>query len=141
MITRELTNQDIADMKRIFEEYRFSLTPCRKTGAEVDSYFRSRYSFEPFDNSDFIKMVEAGISENGFLPEGARPDIKSYRMDDILVGIDLSSGEFHVEAEDIDKVIPVYDDLFVYRGLGKDDLDNFVLVAEYVRLAKTAPNK
>lgn len=134
MITKELTNQDISDMKRIFEENRSSLVPCRKTGAEVDAYFRSRYSFKPFNDSDFIKIVEAGILENGFLPEGARPDIKSYRMGDILVGIDLSSGEFHIEAEDIDKVIPVYDDLFVYRGLGKDDLDNFVLVAEYVRL-------
>lgn len=136
MITKKLTNQDISDMKRIFEENRSSLVPCRKTGAEVDKYFRSRYSFEPFNDSDFIKIVEAGILENGFLPEGARPDIRSYRMGDILVGIDLSSGEFHVEAEDIDKVIPVYDDLFVYRGLGKDDLDNFVLVAEYVRLTK-----
>lgn len=134
MITKELTNQDISDMKRIFEEYRSSLFPCRKTGAEIDAYFRSRYSFEPFNDSDFIKMVEAGVLENGFLPEGARPDIRSYLMGDILVGIDLSSGEFHVEAEDIDRVIPVYDDLFVYRGLGKDDLDNFVLVAEYVRL-------
>ena len=135
MITKELTNQDISDMKRIFEENRFSLVPCRKTGAEVDAYFRSRYSFKPFNDSDFIKIVEAGILENGFLPEGARPDIKSYRTGDVLVGIDLSSGEFHIEAEDIDRVIPVYDDLFVYRGLGKDDLDNFVLVAEYVRLA------
>lgn len=135
MITKELTNQDISDMKRIFEENRSSLVPCRKTGAEVDTYFRSRYSFKPFTDSDFIKIVEAGILENGFLPEGARPDIKSYRAGDVLVGIDLSSGEFHIEAEDIDRVIPVYDDLFVYRGLGKDDFDNFVLVAEYVRLA------
>lgn len=136
MITKELTNQDISDMKRIFEENRSSLVPCRKTGTEVDEYFRSRYSFEPFNNSDFIKMVEAGILENGFLPEGACPDIRSYRIGDIFVGIDLSSGEFHVEAEDIDRVIPVYDDLFVYRGLGKNDLNNFVLVAEYVRLTK-----
>lgn len=136
MITRELTSQDISDMKRTFEKYRSSLVPCRKTGAEVDAYFRSRYSFEPFNNSDFIKIVEANISENGFLPEGACPDIRSYRIGDIFVGIDLSSGEFHVEAEDIDRVIPVYDDLFVYRGLGKDDLNNFVLVAEYVRLTK-----
>lgn len=136
MITKELTSQDISDMRRIFEKYRPSLVPCRKTGAEVDAYFRSRYSFEPFNDSNFIKMVEAGILENGFLPEGTRPDIRSYRMGDTLVGIDLSSGEFHIEAEDIDKVVSVYDDLFVYRGLGKDDLDNFVLVAEYVRLTK-----
>lgn len=89
-----------------------------------------------FTNSDFIEIVEANILENGFLPEGACPDIRSYRMGDILVGIDLSSGEFHIEAEDIDRVIPVYDDLFVYRGLGKNDLNNFVLVAEYVRLTR-----
>ena len=43
---------------------------------------------------------------------------------------------FHVEAVDMAEAIPVYNDLFVFRGLSEDDLKNFVLVAEYVRLTQ-----
>ncbi|MBR9937768.1 hypothetical protein KE513_09600 [Oscillospiraceae bacterium Marseille-Q3528] len=34
------------------------------------------------------------------------------------------------------EAIPVYNDLFVFRGLSEDDLKNFVLVAGYVRLTQ-----
>lgn len=50
------------------------------------------------------------------------------------MGIDLVSGEIHVECDDIMKVVYLYDDLFAYRGLDEDDLDNPFLVAEYVKL-------
>lgn len=68
------------------------------------------------------------------LQRSTQPDIQCYRTGDVLVGIDFISGEFHVEAADMAAVIPIHDDLFAFRGLSKDDLKNFVLVAEYVRL-------
>ena len=70
------------------------------------------------------------------LQDGTRPDIRCYRTGNALVGIDLVSGAFHVEAVDMAEAIPVYNDLFVFRGLSEDDLKNFVLVAEYVRLTQ-----
>lgn len=70
------------------------------------------------------------------LEDGTRPDIRCYRTGNALVGIDLVSGAFHVEAVDMAEAIPVYNDLFVFRGLSEDDLKNFVLVAEYVRLTQ-----
>ena len=73
---------------------------------------------------------------NDKLEDGTRPDIRSYRTCNALVGIDLVSGAFHVEAVDMAEAIPVYNDLFVFRGLSEDDLKNFVLVAEYVRLTQ-----
>lgn len=50
------------------------------------------------------------------------------------MGIDLTTGEFHVESENIEKVIQIYDDLFAYRGLDAADLKNYFLVAEYIKL-------
>ena len=73
---------------------------------------------------------------NDKLEDGTRPDIRCYRTGNALVGIDLVSGAFHVEAVDMAEVIPVYNDLFIFRGLSEDDLKNFVLVAEYVRLTQ-----
>ena len=70
------------------------------------------------------------------LQDGTRPDIQCYRTGNALVGIDLVSGAFHVEAVDMAEAIPVYNNLFVFRGLSEDDLKNFVLVAEYVRLTQ-----
>lgn len=73
---------------------------------------------------------------NDKLEDGTRPDIRCYRTGNALVGIDLVNGAFHVEAVDMAEAIPVYNDLFVFRGLSEDDLKNFVLVAEYVRLTQ-----
>ena len=73
---------------------------------------------------------------NDKLEDGTRPDVRCYRTGNALVGIDLVSGAFHVEAVDMAEAIPVYNDLFVFRGLSEDDLKNFVLVAEYVRLTQ-----
>ena len=73
---------------------------------------------------------------NDKLEDGTRPDIRCYRTGNALVGIDLVSGAFHVEAVDMAEAIPVYNDFFVFRGLSEDDLKNFVLVAEYVRLTQ-----
>lgn len=73
---------------------------------------------------------------NDKLEDGTRPDIRCYRTGNALVGIDLVSGAFHVEVVDMAEAIPVYNDLFVFRGLSEDDLKNFVLVAEYVRLTQ-----
>ena len=73
---------------------------------------------------------------NDKLEDGTHPDIRCYRTGNALVGIDLVSGAFHVEAVDMAEAIPVYNDLFVFRGLSEDDLKNFVLVAEYVRLTQ-----
>lgn len=140
MLTTEVTTEMIAECKQIFEAHRSVMRPNRKTGREIDKYFRNKYRYQAFDDMKFKKVVEQNITENEFsrnkLPEGVSPVIKSYRNDDVFVGIDLSSGEFHIESDDINKVIPIWNDLFVYRGLDEADLKNFFLVAEYVKLTQ-----
>ena len=138
MITTELTGEMIAGMKRLCKAHRPALRPNRKSGAEVDGYFRSKYPCQLLDDRAFRAVVAANIMENAHsrakLRDGTWPDIRCYRAGDVLVGIDLVSGEFHVEAENIAKAVPIYDDLFAFRGLDEEDLKNFVLVAEYVKL-------
>ena len=138
MILSELTPEKIAEMKRVYEAYRPLLHPNRKSGAEVDAYFRSNYPYQQLDDYAFQAAAAANIMENkhfcAILQDGTRPDIRCYRTGDVLVGIDFVSGSFHVEAVDMAAVILIHDDLFAFRGLSKDDLKNFVLVAEYVKL-------
>ena len=138
MILSDLTHEKIAEMKRLYEAYRTVLCPNRKTGAEVDEYLRNKYPCLPYADRAFRNIVAADIMENEHfrakLQDDTHTDIRSYRIGDILIGIDLISGEFHIEAEDMANAAHIYDDLFVFRGLDEDDLKNFVLVGEYVRL-------
>ena len=140
MILSELTPEKIAEMKRVYEAYHPLLHPNRRSGAEVDAYFRSSYPYQPLDNYAFQAAAAANIMENEHfcakLQDGTRPDIRCYRTGDVLVGIDFISGAFHVEALDMADAIPVYNDLFVFRGLDEADLTNFVLTSEYVRLTQ-----
>lgn len=44
MLTVEPTSELIAEWKRIFEAHHPAMKPNRKTGAEVDQYFRDKYA-------------------------------------------------------------------------------------------------
>lgn len=48
----------------------------------------------------------------------------------------MISREFHVESEKTEKAVPIYDDLFMFRGLDCEDLKSFFLVAQYVKLTE-----
>ena len=99
---------------------------------------KAEYARQVFNDAAFQEIVALNITENAFsrnkLPKGVLPNIKSYKTGNALVGIDLSTGEFHIESENIEEVMPLHDDLFVYRGLDEEDLKNIFLVAEYVKL-------
>ena len=129
MLTMAPTEEMIAEWKRIFEMYHSSLMPNRKSGDEVDRYFREKYPHQKFDNAEFRKIVSQNITENDCfsskLPQNTLPNIQSYKTGNVLVGIDLCTGEFHVESENIEEVIPIHDDLFAYRGLDAEDINNF----------------
>ena len=138
MITAKLTAEKITEMKQLYKEHRPMLCANRRAGAEVDAYFQSRYPCQVLKDRTFQRVVAANILENAYarakLQSGTQPDVRCYRVGNVLVGIDLVSGEFHVEAADIAEAVPIYDDLFVFRGLDEEDLKNFVLTAEYVSL-------
>ncbi|MCQ2452661.1 MAG: hypothetical protein MJ075_05955 [Oscillospiraceae bacterium] len=143
MLTTEPTPEMIEEWKQIYKARQGTIKPNRKTGAEVDCYFREHYSYCPLSNQDFHDMIAAGILENGYkaekLSKGTLPDVQCYTAEGLMVGIDRNSGEFHIEGEDLNKVIAMHDDLFIYRGLDENDLKNFFLTAEYVKLTEIKP--
>ena len=142
MLTTEPTAEMVAEWKRIFADHRALLTPNRKSGAEVDRYFREKYTHKIFDSPEFGEIAAFNITENAHsrskLPPGRLPEIKSYQTGGARVAIDLLTGEIHVESENTAEAAAIYDDLFVFRGLDEQDLTNFFLVAEYVKLSNAA---
>lgn len=139
MLTSKATPEMLQEWKRIYEQNRKGMTPNRKSGIDVDKYFREKYNPDPFPNAAFKDVVQSNILEDDFcrakLPSGLLPEIKTYQLpNDVYVGIDLSSGFFHVESESTEEMAKVYDDLFLYRGLDEADLENVFLVAQYISL-------
>lgn len=138
MLTVEPTKEMIEEWKRIYRRNKGKLHPNRKTGLQVDAYFKRKYAFELFESPEKNEVVFLCIMENEYdrekLPIDALPEIQLYKKEDVWVGIDLKSGYFMVESLNEEKMKEIYDDLFLYRGLDQKDLENFFLVAEYVRL-------
>lgn len=140
MLTTEPTAEMILEWKKIFEIHHSTLRPNRKSGNEVDLYFRTKYTYQLFDDAEFREIASLNITKNDYfksrLPKDTLPNIQSYRTGNVFVAIDLFTGEFHVESENIEEVISIHDDLFLYRGLDEIDLQNYFLVAEYVKLSQ-----
>ena len=78
----------------------------------------------------------AFISAQDFFPHKACYEIEGFELSngDIFVGIDLKTGFFHIESDDVSKSIPIFDDLFITRGLSEEELQNFVIVGHYLEL-------
>ena len=139
MLTSKPTAKMIKKWKRIFDEKQNELMPDRKSGAEVHEYFCRKYLPEAYEDAVFKEAVEYNaMSEYNAekLKAGEKLNIMTYKTDDVLVGIDITTGFFHIESEDTEKVSDIYDDLFVFRGLDEMDLKNFFLVAQYIELTE-----
>ncbi len=133
MIISEVTQAQLAAWKSLWLRHRDSLTPNRIDGMQLDRYFRAQYQPRSYTSARFLRMLTDSAAEQG----SHSPDIAAYTLDGgILVGIDRASGWFHVECADIRKAVPVWDDLFFTRGLSKEDLQNFVLTAQYLLIAR-----
>ncbi|WP_050635601.1 hypothetical protein [Candidatus Stoquefichus sp. SB1] len=80
MLTKEATPEDIKKWKKIYKVHHSSMFPNRKIGSEVDSYFKSRYPYHVYNNTNFKKAVESNIIDNEYsrckLLNKIKPDIK-----------------------------------------------------------------
>jgi len=140
MLTTEPTEEMIEKWKSIFSVYHSVLKANRKSGIEIDNYFKRKYPYQVYNDTELQKAASLNITENDYfknkLPKDTLPNVQCYKSGDVLVAIDLYTGEFHVEGENIEDVILIHDDLFLFRGLDEEDLKNYFLVAEYVKLAE-----
>lgn len=139
MLTTKPTRAMLREWRRQFEMHRTNMRPNRKDGAEIDAYFRSKYAPEILEWPAFKEAAEQNILNNEYSRlklRGKPTEVQTYRVGDVYVAIDRTSGEFHLECQSIDRVIPIYDDLFAFRGLDAEDIQNCFLVAEYVKLTR-----
>lgn len=135
MIISAVTREQLAHWQQIYRLYGSSLQPNRISGAALDKYFREKYQPVVTTNIAFQEVVLRNAQENDSLTDISK--IVVYILnDEIYVGIDLISGFFQVECEDISKMASIWDDLFVTRGLSARDLENYVLTAQYILLSR-----
>jgi len=150
MLNHSPTQGEIAEWKRVFEQYKDRFKPNRISGAMLYAYLESRYPLMSMEDEGGEQVVISNILNNECfaceLPEGVSPDAvcciiepvgagtalyaaqeKFYSNCDIFVGIDLVTGYFCVEGSSL-----LWDELFARRGLNENDLKNYYVVAEYV---------
>ena len=77
------------------------------------------------------------------LPKGVKPDVITYYVSlknnkascsKVFVGIDLITGYYIVEGSE-----SLWDELYAFRGLDEDDIQNPYCVAEYLACLKKFP--
>lgn len=160
MITQELTEAMIEEWKSLWVNYKDKLQPNRKSGGEVLNYLQNRYEVTEFYDKEYQDIITYNIVMNEVhaekLPANIKPIPKVFfienveknkvlyeqknrdhneEVDDedtkIVVGIDMVSGYYYVEGSSY-----LYDELCAYRGLDEIDLQNYVLVGEYIKSLK-----
>lgn len=135
MLTSKVDEKKLKLWKELYKKYFDSLKPNRISGRDLNIYFQKNYSAKNYDNVVFKKVVHLNSKEYFHENAGDVNDIVAYTLNgDIFVGIDLKTGFFHIESDDVSKSIPIFDDLFITRGLSKDELQNFVIVGQYLEL-------
>lgn len=154
MLTTEPTVEMLAEWRELFAIYKNKLFPNEKTPFEVIEYLKNRYPVDQVTDDIYKQVVSDNIINNEYsrkkLPpagkphpvvfilknEGAGKELYNnqgdlFRGTDIVVGIDCETGCFLVEGS-----VSLWDELFVFRGLDKYDIENAFLVAEYIKCLK-----
>ncbi len=135
MITYEVDEKKLRFWKELYEKKSNYLKANRISGRELNIYFQKKYSAQNYNNTKFKEVVHLNSKEYFHENAGNINDIIAYTLNgDIFVGIDLKTGFFHIESDEIRKSVPIFDDLFVTRGLSEDELQNFVIAGQYLEL-------
>lgn len=132
MITAPVTNEQLHRWKQIWNEKKDSMQPNRISGAQLYAYFQKKYVPMVCESRAFAYAVSQNLAARYGEEAAQAAQIVCCAVDgDIFVAIDLETGYFQVECETIEKCIPIYDDLFLKRGLDSSDLQNYVLTGQY----------
>ena len=154
MLMQEVTPELIETWKALSDEYRAKLYPNRKTAIDMIEYLKQKYSVAEITEEKWKQVVVGNVLLNechaNKLLAGRTPTAVVFtinntgagralyeKQDDVFkglkitVGIELETAFFHVEGSSM-----LWDELFAFRGLDEDDLNNYYLVAEYVTCLK-----
>ena len=147
MLSANITKKSLDEWKKIWRENKESLKPNRKTGKEILVYLQERYVLEKINDRKADETVSWNILNNECfsikLPKGVKPDVMTYYVSlknnkascsKVFVGIDLITGYYIVEGSE-----SLWDELYAFRGLDEDDIQNPYCVAEYLACLKKFP--
>ncbi len=156
MITKEPTSEILTEWENIFEQYKDLLQPNRKSGTDLCDYLQSNYSLTEITDAEVLTVISENVSRNEFfaekLPTGQLPLPRAFYLENIgnghkfylsenkdpsdlwggeitkiFVGVDLSSGFYMVEGSTM-----LCDELRAFQGVDEKDLENYVVVADYI---------
>lgn len=156
MITQRPSKEKLEEWKSTWIKYKELIKPNRKTGLELLEYLQSEYSLTEILDADALDSIRYNVTMNQNLseklPDGAVPVPRAFYLDNvgkgkkfylsenkddaeiwgcditrIFVGIDLSSGFYLVEGSTL-----LWDELCCFQGIDEKDLQNYVIVAQYI---------
>ena len=100
MLVEEISKEMIEKYRKIFELHRSKLKPNRKSGKEVDEYFRSKYKPTVFDSYEFKQMVCKSIVDNEYEREkligDSNPQVVAYLLDENIGLFKIDSFFLHI---------------------------------------------
>lgn len=142
--------EEIAEWKITYEKYRPYLSPNRKPVSEAIAYLADRYPVRELTDPKLLELISAVLTQNKYYAqklEDAEPRARLlvlendgaavrlyrdrapvYQDSPILIGLEEVSGYLSVEGCD-----ELADEMTAFLGLDEQDLDNFFLVANYIR--------
>lgn len=160
MITKKPTPEMLAEWKNTFERYKPLLQPNRKSGTDLLEYLQSNYSLTEITDKKVLTVISENVSRNKIYaeklsadqlpspkafylenignghkfylsPNRDLPDLWGGEVTKIFVGLDLCSGFYLVEGSTM-----LWDELCTFQGVDEKDLENYVVVADYIRALK-----
>ncbi|MCA1915145.1 hypothetical protein [Methanospirillum hungatei] len=140
----------VRNWRETYDTYRPKLKPNNKPIQDVIVYLKENYPVIERTEQNLLRIVYDNVTLNEYyahkIPSDKIPLLQVFQIKntgtekrlyenqdeifkgcDIIVGFELESGYFMVEGSS-----QLWDELFVFRGLDEDDLNNYYLVAEYV---------
>ncbi|TCK92671.1 hypothetical protein EDC19_1824 [Natranaerovirga hydrolytica] len=150
----EPTQELIQEWKLVFAEYKSLLQPNKKGISEVIQYLKQKYQMKEDTSEKAKQVVISNITMNEVfsakIPRGKelRPIVFSivneekgkklyeereevFRNCPIMIGMEFETGCNFVEGSS-----ELADEMTAFQGLDKDDLNNYYLVANYIRCLK-----
>jgi hypothetical protein len=154
MLTRKATPEMIRVWKDTSATYRPLLYPNRKTGFEILAYLTGKYPVRELPGESLGEVISDNVLLNECfarkIPDGKIPEAAGFLIENtgtgktlyenqddffrgspIIAGVEVHSAYFMVEGSSL-----LWDELFAFRGLDEEDLENYYLVAEYVACLK-----
>jgi len=150
MNTKHIDDLKVQEWKATFEKYHPRLTPNRKSIHEILNILQLKYSLERDDSTRAKRVVEGNVVKNYYgtrVKKGDPLEIFVFRLKNqgnaihlyenqsaeyqgipIIIGAEAKSGFIFVEGSP-----QLADEITIIQGLDAMELENFYLVANYIR--------